>query len=74
MQRILSDPNKEKELGPIRSLISPDAPKIEFSMKEQSWRKVQEVIRSTRSASAPGSNRVPYKVYKQIFFFNYGGY
>lgn len=66
MQRMLSNPSKEKELGTIQSLISLEAPKTEFNIKEPSWNEVQEVIISVRSASAPCPNGLLYGVYKQL--------
>ncbi|XP_063058826.1 uncharacterized protein LOC134452393 [Engraulis encrasicolus] len=61
----LSDPDRDQELGPQRTLISPQAPTVEFVMREPGWAEIQEVVKGARSASAPGPSGVPYTVYKR---------
>ncbi|CAC5393214.1 unnamed protein product [Mytilus coruscus] len=37
---------------------------IPMNIKEPSWKELADIVKKARSASAPGSNGIPYKVYK----------
>ncbi len=59
-----SDSIREQPLGSCDALITPPEPSSDFDLKEPRLRKVEEVMRTVRSSSAPGPSGVPYKVYK----------
>ena len=42
-----------------------DEPTEELDTKEPSWKEVNEVVKHSRAASAPGPSGIPYKVYKK---------
>lgn len=58
-----SDATKEKAVKPCSSIITtPEAVSV-FQIKEQRLKEIKEVIRVTRTSSAPGPSRVPYVVH-----------
>ena len=65
LKETLKDPNRLQDLEENTSLISPTPPSMNFDLKEPTWIEIQAVTKKARSDSAPGSNGVPYIVYKQ---------
>ena len=65
LSNTLSDPQRDQALGPQKALIKLPPPKVDFNPREPSLKEVQEVVKRTRSASAPGPSSVPYIVYKR---------
>ena len=55
----MSDPAKDQDIGINNRLIH------QYDTRLPTWKKMQEVVRATRSASAPGPSGVPYIVYKR---------
>jgi len=49
----------------IHGLVRPTRPGIEFDISEPKFTEVESFIMKARSASAPGPNGIPYKVYKK---------
>ena len=61
----MSDPTKELEMGINNRLIHQKPPVVQYDPRLPTWKEMQEVVRATRSASAPGPSGVPYTVYKR---------
>ena len=61
----MSDPAKEQEMGINNRLIHQKPPVVQYDARLLTWKEIQEVVRATRSASAPGPSGVPYIVYKR---------
>lgn len=59
-----SDPVRNEPLGPPGYLPQPGPPVSKFDILPPKLSEVREVVRKTRSASAPGPNGVPYNLYK----------
>ena len=55
----MSDPAKEQEMGINNRLIH------QYDTRLPTWKEMQEVVRATRSASAPGPSGLPYIEYKR---------
>ena len=64
LRRVYSDPRRDEELEECEKLIAPETPSELFDEKEPTLKEVHDVIRKARAASAPGPNRIPYRVYK----------
>lgn len=60
----LSDNLRAKPLGSPGYVPRPPEPSIEFDTSPPRWAEVKQVVERARSASAPGPNGVPYKVFK----------
>ena len=60
----LKYPNRDQDLTENTLLIRPEAPTMDFDLKEPTWKEIKAVIKTTRLASAPGPNDIPYNVYK----------
>lgn len=56
---------REQDHGHSAGLIYPPKPRTLFSTNVPTLKEVKEVVRSARTASGPGPNEVPYKVFKQ---------
>ena len=65
LRNTMSDPAKEQEMGINTRLIHQKPPVVQFDTRLPTWKEMQEVVRATRSASAPGPSGVPYIVYKR---------
>ena len=65
LRNTMSDPAKEQEMGINTRLIHQKAPVVQFDTRLSTWKKMQGVVKATRSASAPGPSGVPYIVYKR---------
>ena len=61
----MSDPAKEQDMGINNRLINQKPPVVQYDTHLPTWKEMQEVVRATRSASAPGPSGVPYIVYKR---------
>ena len=61
----MSDPAKEQDMGINNRLINQKSPVVQYDTRLPTWKEMQEVVRATRSASAPGPRGVPYIVYKR---------
>ncbi|XP_052256427.1 uncharacterized protein LOC127861786 [Dreissena polymorpha] len=59
-----SDSDRHKELGECDKLLTPDDPEHDFDCAEPRLQEVKDIVRKARASSAPGPNRVPYRVYK----------
>jgi hypothetical protein len=59
-----SDSRREEEVGDCARLIQPSEPTVDFNEKEPTLKEIQDIVKKSRVASAPGPNGVPYKVYK----------
>ena len=64
LQNTYRDPNRELELGQCDILLDPPPPTQDFDAREPLLNEVQEVVRRSKSRSAPGLSGVLYKVYK----------
>lgn len=60
---------REQDLGHYDALICLPEPSTLFNTSEPTLKEIKEVIKSARTASAPGPSGVPYKVYKQWSVF-----
>ena len=61
----MSDPAKEQDMGINNRLIHQKPPVVQYDTQLPTWKEMQEVVRASRSASAPGPSGVPYIVYKR---------
>ncbi|KAJ8388001.1 hypothetical protein AAFF_G00147920 [Aldrovandia affinis] len=59
-----SDPARNNPLVPLGHMPHPAPPTSQFNIMLPKFCKVREVVKKARSASAPGPNGVPYKLYK----------
>ena len=59
-----SDPNREDALGDCDRIEPVKAPEKQLDVSEPSFGEVKDVVKKARTASAPGPNAIPYKVYK----------
>jgi len=59
-----SDPNREEPLGNCERIDPAKEPEKPLDVSEPTLKEVKDTIRKARSASAPGPNAIPYKVYK----------
>ena len=60
----MSDRAKEQEMGINTRLIHQKPLVVQYDTRLPTWKEMQEVVRATRSTSAPGPSGVPYIVYK----------
>ena len=61
----MSDAAKDQNMGINNRLIHQKPPVVQYDTRLPTWKEMQEVVRATRSASAPGPSGVPYIVYKR---------
>ena len=61
----MSDSAKDQDMGINNRLIHQKPPVVQYDTRLPTWKEMQEVVRATRSASAPGPSGVPYIVYKR---------
>ena len=52
-------------MGINNRLIHQKPPVVQYDTRLPTWKEMREVVRATRSASAPGPSGVPYIVYKR---------
>lgn len=62
MSKTFSDPDKTTPLDDLPEWAV--KPTTEFSIKQPSWKEIQEVEKYTRVASSPAPCGIPYKVHK----------
>ena len=60
-----SDERQWEHLGNCDRIENVQEPEIPMNTKEPSWKEVSDVVKKARSASSPGPNGIPYKVYKK---------
>ncbi|CAC5377986.1 unnamed protein product [Mytilus coruscus] len=60
-----SDERQWEHLGNCNRIENVPEPEIPMNTKEPSWKEVSDVVKKARSASSPGPNGIPYKVYKK---------
>ena len=65
LQNTYSDPDRELELEDHPKLWSPEEPTTPLDFSVPKLSDVHEIIRKSRSGSAPGPNGLPYRMYKQ---------
>lgn len=65
LRESMKDPLKEQDLYKNDSLIIQKPPTSPFDISMPTWKEIQQVVRASRSASAPGPSGVPYTVYKR---------
>ena len=65
LQDTMSDPAKDQDMGINNRLIHQKPPVVQYDTRLPTWTEMQEVVRATRSASAPGPSGVLYIVCKR---------
>ena len=60
-----NDERQLEHLGNCDRIENVQEPEIPTNTKEPSWKEVSDVVKKARSASSPGPNGIPYKVYKK---------
>ena len=65
LRNIYSDRERESPLAEMDGIPKPTRPGVQFETGNLRFKEVEQFIRKARSKSAPGQDRVPYKVYKQ---------
>ncbi|KAJ8334018.1 hypothetical protein SKAU_G00413370 [Synaphobranchus kaupii] len=60
----LGDSSRNIPLGSPGHVPRPPEPASQFDTSPPKWTEIKQVVEKARSASAPGPNGVPYKVYK----------
>lgn len=65
LRNTYGDGMREQDVGHCAMLICPPEPCTLFNTSEPTLKEVKEVIKSARTASAPGPSGVPYKFFKQ---------
>ncbi|KAI8490092.1 hypothetical protein Bbelb_321620 [Branchiostoma belcheri] len=65
LRGVYSDKLREAPMPNIEGLVRPSQPGVEFDVSEPKLSEVVKFIDKARTASAPGPNGVPYKVYKK---------
>ena len=68
LKRTFSNEFSSRPMPDIERLVRPTRPGIEFNVAEQDqeFEEVERFIMKARSAAAPGSNGVLFKVYKKV--------
>ena len=61
-----SDSNREDVLGDCDRIEPVNAPEKQLDVSEPSFGEVKGVVKKARTASAPGHNAIPYKVYQDV--------
>lgn len=64
IRRQYNDRERNEPLGPPSHLPQPGPPVSKFDILPPKLSETREVVRKARSASGPGPNGVPYKLYK----------
>ena len=65
---VASDPQRDVELGDLDGLPDVPAPKRVLSNRSFSFRLFNRILKKKRSASQPGPNKIPYRVYKACHY------
>ena len=64
LKKTYTDPKKNDRLPQLRGLKHPPKPKRAFKLNDIAKKEVDDFVKKARAKSAPGKDRVPYKVYK----------
>lgn len=64
IKNTFGDGMREQDLGHCTALISPPEPCTSLNINISTLKGGKEVIKTTRTASAPGASGVPYKAFK----------
>ncbi len=64
LRKVHSDPRRKEELDLEGKLSGSEEPTIPFDDGELRWQEVNDFIRKARGRSAPGTNGISYRVYK----------
>jgi hypothetical protein len=65
LKKTHGDEQQWRPLGSCSRIEDVAPPEIPMDMKEPTWKEVTDIVKKSRSASAPGTNGIPYKVYKK---------
>ena len=65
MSKTNADPLKDVPLQPLPGLPDPPMVKVPFVTSKFDFKKFQRLLVTRRNGSSPGSNGIPYKVYKR---------
>ena len=67
VQKVASDPEREKELGEVPGFGLLDAvlPKVDLNKRPFTASQLDTTLKHKKSRSRPGPNQIPYKVYKK---------
>ena len=65
LNKTYSDPNRESPMSHIEGLVHPTEPSVPFDISPPKLSEIEQFLKKSRSASSPGNNGVPYKVYKK---------
>ena len=65
LKNTYSDPRREDPMPHIEGLVRPTEPTTPFDLSEPKLNEMDKFLKKARSASSPGHNGVPYKVYKK---------
>ena len=65
LESVHADQLRNEPLSDCQRILPEDTPETPFDEKEPTLTEIKEVVRKSRSSSAPGPNGIPYKVYKQ---------
>lgn len=64
MERVHQDTKRHEQLAIPRDIPPVQPPEVSMETCPPKWKEVEDTVRRARSASAPGPNGVPYKLYK----------
>ena len=65
VRNVASDPLRDVDLGVLEGLPEAARPTVDFDNSRFSFAEFNQVVRRRRTASKPGPNKIPYKVYKK---------
>ncbi|XP_072047083.1 uncharacterized protein [Amphiura filiformis] len=65
LKETYSDQQRQVPMPNIAGLVKPTQPGVQFELAQPKLAEVEKFVNKARSASAPGPNGVPYKVYKK---------
>ncbi len=65
LKKTYSDPNRDSPMSHIEGLVHPTEPSVPFDISPPKMYEIEQFLKKSRSASSPGNNGVPYKVYKK---------
>ena len=65
LESVHADPLRNEPLRDCQRILPVDTPETPFDSREPTFTEIKEVVKKSRSCSAPGPNGIPYKVYKQ---------
>ena len=65
LEKTYSDNDRDKELPYMTGLVRPTQPGVPFELGPLKINELENFLKKARSASAPGPNGIPYRVYKK---------